>query len=144
MKILIDTNVAIDLLAERQPFVAEAIQVFALVDSGRIEAYLSAHAVTTLDYVLRKDVGRQGSRVALHHLLTQIKVKVAPVNPTVIDEALVSNFSDFEDGVTHAAARAVNAQIIVTRDVKDFTASDISVLEPSLFLARIDDDSSQS
>jgi predicted nucleic acid-binding protein len=135
VRILLDINVALDLLTGRQPFVEAASKVFALVQGGKVEGYLSAHAVTTLDYVLSKDIGPQRSRMALSQLLTQIQVRVAAVDQSVIQQAWVSTFKDFEDGVTHSVAITIAADFIVTRNIKDFTDSVIPVLEPVLFLA---------
>ena len=135
MKLLIDTNVVLDLLMRRRPFSPAAAKVFKLVRSGGVEAYLSAHAITTIDYVLRKVMPQDQRRTTLIRLLS--RVSVAPLDQAVIQEALVSNLRDFEDAVTYAAAVAISAEFIVTRNGKDFANGTIPALDPELFLAQI-------
>jgi predicted nucleic acid-binding protein len=135
LKILIDTNVVLDLLMRRHPFGPAAAKVFQLASWGGVEAYLSAHAITTIDYILRKAMAREQRRATLTRLLN--RVSVAPVDRAVVQSALVSELGDFEDAVTHAAAVAVNAEFIVTRNTNDFANSTIPALVPELFLAQI-------
>ena len=135
MKILIDTNVVLDLLLRRRPFALAAAKVFKLVNSFGVEAYLSAHAITTIDYVLRKVMPQEQRRTTLTRLLSRLDV--APIDRAVFQEALVSNLKDFEDAVTHAAAVAISAEFIVTRNTRDFVNGTIPALDPELFLALI-------
>ncbi len=62
--------------------------------------------------------------------------RVAPVTQEVIQSALALSFPDFEDAVQHEAARLAGAQMIVTRNVKDFAAAQLPVYSPEAFLAR--------
>lgn len=74
-------------------------------------------------------------RTTLTRLLN--RVRVAAIDQAVIQEALVSNLMDFEDAVTHAAAVAISAEFIVTRNVNDFANGTIPALDPELFLAQV-------
>ena len=135
MKFLIDTNVVLYLLMRRLPFGPAAAKVFKLVRSEAVEAYLSAHAITTIDYVLRKVMPQDQRRTTLTRLLN--RVRVAAIDQAVIQEALVSNLRDFEDAVTHAAAVAISAEFIVTRNANDFANGTIPAIDPELFLAQV-------
>lgn len=134
MKILIDTNVVLDLLMRRRPFGLLAAKVFKLARSGDVDAYISAHTVTTIDYVLRV-IQPEQRRATLIRLLSRIGV--ATIDHAVVQEALLSTLKNFEDAVTHSAADAVGANLIVTRNVKDFSGSKVPALDPALFLAQI-------
>jgi predicted nucleic acid-binding protein len=132
VKILVDTNVVLDLLLEREPFVREAAVLFSLVDTGKIDAYISAISVTTVNYL----IGRS-TNVSKANQLTELLMKIfeiAPVDGAVLYSAANNGFTDFEDGVIHESALIVNSQAIVTRNVKDFKKATIAVFTPVDFL----------
>jgi predicted nucleic acid-binding protein len=133
MRVLFDTDVIVDALTARQPFHSASAQ--ALATSTAVEAYVSGHAVTTLFYLIRKQLGSSDTRSALFDLLKTLRV--APVTDAVIRAALASSFNDFEDGVTHAAALEANVDIIVTRNTDDFKSSLIEIVRPEEYWQRI-------
>ena len=135
MKILFDTNIVLDVLLERQPFFNEAVLLFEMVESGKIEGVIGGTTVTTLDYFLSKTLSIKESANILKKLLKLFEV--APVNRLVLEEALDAGFSDFEDAVLHSAAIHVGAQAIITRDEKGFKKSQIAIYTPSRFLHTI-------
>lgn len=132
MKILFDTNIVLDLLLERQPFVEQAQLLFEKVESGQINALLGATTITTLDYLLTKTLGTRQAKQIIKKLLALFEI--APVNRLVLESALESNFTDFEDAVLHAAAIHSGAQSIVTRDEKGFSKAKIAVYSPPALL----------
>ena len=97
--------------------------------------YLSAHAVTTLDYILRRHLNAAESKALLTTLLQ--KIQVAAVNQAIIQQALQEDFTDFEYAVCHAAAEATQADIIVTRNIKDFEHSRLPVMMPAEFCEHV-------
>ena len=127
--VLFDLNVLFDVLLERQPHFRPSAAALNLIDSGEITGYISAHAVTTLYYLLSKRTNRRKAIALTRTLLS--KLLVAPITAEVIHEALESRFTDFEDAVTHQAALAAGVDAIITRNVRDFTASNIPVLLPA-------------
>lgn len=135
MRVLVDTNVVLDLLLERQPFADAAARVFALVEESRIEGYICATTVTTIDYLLAHALDPDAARTALQRLLDMFEI--APVNRPVLEQALRSNMPDFEDAVLEQAARLVSADAITTRNLKDFTRSSIMVFDPSELLSAV-------
>ena len=127
-RVLFDTNVLLDVLLDRQPYVEASAAAWAIVESGISEGVLAAHAVTTIHYLARKHMGIvKAKRI----LATVVKVfGVAAVDNAVILEALQLPFNDFEDAVTAAAARVAGCDCIVTRDPKGFRGSPVRSLTP--------------
>ncbi|WP_245693494.1 PIN domain-containing protein [Deferrisoma camini] len=103
-----------------------------LAATGRVTGYLAAHCVTTVYYLLRRRVGADRARQLTTHLLERIRV--APVTQGVVEAALASRFSDLEDAVCHAAAEAVGAERIVTRNPNDFRKGRTPAVLPEPFV----------
>ncbi len=133
MRVLYDTNVVLDVLFPRPEFLVNSSSALNLATTDKIEGYLAAHAITTIDYLARRSPTY--SRASITALLKYLKI--AAVDQSVIQEALASGMKDFEDAVTYRAASAVGANFIVSRNVKDFTSSGVPALDPALFLTQI-------
>lgn len=132
MKILFDTNVILDLLLDRKPFVEHAQSLFEKVEAGKIDGYLCATTITTLDYLLTKALS---AKEATHIIKKLMKLfEIAPVNRLILEDALDSSFADFEDGVLHAAAIHCGAQAIITRNEKDFPKAKLAIYTPEELL----------
>ena len=134
MRILLDTNIVLDVLMDRMPFSDTAVELFARVEDGAIIGYLCGTTITTVYYLAAKTLGAARAQEEIKKLLTLFEV--APVNRLVLESALAGDFNDFEDAVIHEAACHVGADAIVTRNLKDFKKSRISVYT-SEELARI-------
>lgn len=128
MRVLVDTNVVLDVLLERRPFSEAAAQVFALVEESRIEGFLCATTLTTIDDLLGQALAPAKAREALQRLLNLFEI--APVNRPVLEQALRSGIADFEDAVLEQAGRLVAVDAITTRNVRDFGKSTITVFDP--------------
>lgn len=128
MRVLVDTNVVLDVLLERRPFSEAAAQVFALVEESRIEGFLCATTLTTVDYLLGQALAPAKAREALQRLLSLFEI--APVNRPVLEQALRSGIADFEDAVLEQAGRLVAVDAITTRNVRDFGKSTVTVFDP--------------
>ncbi len=133
MRVLLDTNVVLDVLLAREPFVDTAREIFGLIESGKIEGYLCATSVTTLHYLIGRAADKQEADEIVEELLRLLEV--APVTKQVLQDASTNNGCNYEDSVVYTSAIASDVEIIVTRDKKGFAASKISVLEPREFLA---------
>ena len=136
MRVLIDTNIVMDVLLARRPFVESASRIFSLVEQSKIEASLCATTVMTVDYLLTQSLSRDEARQALRGLLDLFKI--APVNRSVIEKALRSKIEDFEDAVLEQAACLVGAEAIITRNTKDFGRSSIKALDPAELFAALE------
>jgi predicted nucleic acid-binding protein len=134
--ILLDINVVLDVLLAREPYLADALRVFSAVEAGHYEAWLSAHAITTIHYLCEKHANRNKATTSVRSLLTHFRV--AAVNENSIRNALNSEISDFEDAVTVCAAKEAGAAFIITRNIKDFRKSDIPAILPVMLLTNTD------
>jgi predicted nucleic acid-binding protein len=131
---LFDTNVVLDVLLRREPHFAASAAALDTAARGGTDGYLAGHAVTTIAYLLQRQLGAAGSRAVLTDLLSQLRV--APVTDGVVRRALASSLRDFEDAVCDAAAGEAGVELIVTRNVADFGGSAVEAVLPEVFLAR--------
>jgi predicted nucleic acid-binding protein len=128
MRILFDTNIILDVLLDREPFVKNALYLFAKVERSDIDGFICATTVTTIYYLLHKALGR---RKAERHIKTLLSLfQIAPVNRFVIEDALNLNFHDFEDAVLYISALTVKADCIVTRNCSDFKRAKLDIYAP--------------
>ena len=128
-RVLVDVNVILDVLLDRDPHADSASDVWSAVEDGRAQGYLSAHAVTTIHYLNMRSIGARQARETTSAILSVFDV--ADVNASVLSAALALGWKDFEDAVTATAARASRCDAIVTRNPRDFKNSPIQVLAPS-------------
>ena len=141
MRVLFDTDVVLDLLLDREPHSEFAALLIAEVERGRLSGYLCATSITTIHYLASKAIGAAGAREQIRKLLSLFEV--ATVNRAVFNGALETKFRDFEDAVSHEAARLVEAMAIVTRNLHDFRTSVIPVYSPEDLLALLADSRNQ-
>jgi predicted nucleic-acid-binding protein len=132
-RVIFDSDVLLDVLAQRQPFFAASAQALNVVTRPQVQGYVSGHAMTNIFYILRRQVGSETARELLSRLLQHLQV--ANVTDEVIRAALQSSMTDFEDAVTSEAASIAGIEIIVTRNTPDFTASVVPAMLPEEFLA---------
>ena len=133
---IIDTNVVLDVLLEREPFVKPAVEIFCLVEDSRINAFLCPTTITTIDYLLSQSLPASKARGALHQLISLFEI--ATVNRPVIERALGRKIPDFEDAVLVEAGRMAGVDSIITRNAKDFRGSALKIFDPGEFLAQLD------
>ncbi len=136
MRVIVDTNVVLDVLLARAPFVKPAASVFALVEQSKIEGALCATTLTTVDYLLSQSLPLDQARQIIRDLLQLFEI--APVNRSVLERALDSRIEDFEDAVLEQAGRLSGAEAIITRNTKDFRKSSIKALDPTEFLSALE------
>ncbi|MBI4565622.1 MAG: PIN domain-containing protein [Planctomycetes bacterium] len=133
MKIFVDTNVLLDVLAERKAFYPEAVRVWTLAESGRIDASVSVISFSNCYYIISKYAGRRAAEKAIR-LLRDI---FTPVDLTgqVLSQAIDAEFADFEDAIQFHSAVHAKAEGIVTRNPDHFPRAPLFVLSPAEFLA---------
>lgn len=135
MKILLDTNVLLDVFLERKPFYDSSIRVMALVERSKIEGWICGTTVTTIYYLIEKALSR---REAETHTKNLLKIfHVTPVNLYVLQSAIDTKFRDYEDGVLHQAALSAGVDGIATRNTKDFKHSQLPVYTPEEFITAL-------
>jgi len=136
LRVLIDLNIILDVLQEREPFFAASARVLACAETGLVEGIVAAHTLTTLFYLVAKDQSADRARVALTELLQFLSVGSVE-HTTTIEQALNLPYSDFEDAVQMMAAVQAGAQYLVTRNVRDYRAGPLPALQPAELLALV-------
>jgi len=133
MKILIDANVALDVLLERQPFYISGVKILSL-SKGGIELFLSASTVTDIYYIIRKELkDKEAALTLLKNLLAN--VDVAAVTNNEIHRAIALHWSALEDAVQYAAGETIDVDYLVTRNISDFSSAHYPVVTPDSLLS---------
>ncbi|WP_246535098.1 PIN domain-containing protein [Methylomonas paludis] len=125
---MFDTNIILDVLLNRTPYADTAIDLFSAAEDKIIQGYLCATTITTIDYLITRVNDKHFSKKALISLLKIFKI--AEVNQNIVQQAIQSNFSDFEDAVLYYSGYYTGIQGIVTRNVKDFKTSELIIFSP--------------
>lgn len=135
-RVLVDTNVVLDVLLDRAPHAGAASRLWAAGERGACDLLLAAHAVTTIFYLASRHRGAAFARAVLIDLLTVFAV--APVDEAVVRRALALDWSDFEDAVAAASAESAACDALVTRNLDDFERSPVAAIDPATALAWIE------
>ncbi|MCQ2588666.1 MAG: PIN domain-containing protein [Treponema sp.] len=129
----VDTDVILDLLAKRIPHFHFSAVLFTLAEMGKYELFTSPTVMSNTFYILRKQLGNEGAKTALRKL--RIILHIIDSSEKVIDQALNSDFSDFEDAIQCYTAVNNGINCVITRNIKDYKTSGIIVQTPEAFLA---------
>ena len=129
MRVLFDTNILLDALLAREPFVSDAAFLLEAVESKRIEGFISATTLTNIHYLVRRQTKSTETAItAVTRLLALMDV--CTVDRQVLEQAILLKLANFEDVVQVACAISTGVEVIVTRDVSGFAGSPILVLSP--------------
>ena len=134
-KLLVDTNVVLDLLAKREPFDVESRQIFSMADMNEVELVVSSLSLVNAHYILNDVMKVKESR----SIIGKFKVLVSSydLNDKIVELALNDyNFKDFEDGIQYYTALESQCELIITRNLKDFKNSRIPVFSPKEYLSK--------
>ncbi len=131
-KLLVDTNVVLDILTRREEFYREAQDLFTLSDKGKVSLYVSSLTFANTYYLLSKQYKAADAR----KILTRFKVlvNILAMDDKIIELSLASEFSDFEDAIQYYTAIENEIEIIITRNKKDFKHSKLPVLSAKEYL----------
>ena len=129
MKLLFDSDVLLDVLTAREPFAHNSAIVWALIEAGHAEGLASAVSFSNIFYILRKRLGREIAFRSVQKV--QQMFTVAAVDGAIVDEALASQMSDFEDALQAFSGRRAGATHVVTRDATGFTGGPLIVIPPA-------------
>ena len=133
MRVLIDTNVLLDYLAKREPFLKSAEGVFEACEEGRIDGAIAAHSFSNMFYILRNVFSVKERKKLLLDLCSLFAVE--SVDRQTIESALENDrFDDFEDGLQIECAKSFDADYLITRDPSDYEESPVPVLSPAQFI----------
>lgn len=132
-KLLLDTNIIIDLLSERQPFYLEAARIFSLADKKEIQVSVSALSIATTNYILLQSKKSDEAKQILRKL--KLIVQVLSLDDKIVELALNdSDFKDFEDGLQYYTALENGLDAIITSNLKDFRKSKIPVMTADQYM----------
>jgi predicted nucleic acid-binding protein len=133
MRVLIDTNVILDLFLQRPGYAEEAAALWKANGNRQIEGFVAAITPINLFYFARKTKGREQARQAVVDLLASMQV--CRLDQQIFHAALALPVTDYEDAVQMASAVDTQLEAIVTRNLKDYKNSPLPVYSPSDFLA---------
>ena len=134
MRVLVDTNVVIDYISNRDPYAEDAYRIFELCVNKTITGCVAAHTIINLFYILRKElsVGERKSTIKkICRVFTVVGIDMAKITSALDNDS----FSDFEDCLQSECAKEFNTECIITRNIKDYVGSNIRAVEPKEFLA---------
>ena len=132
---MIDLNVVLDVLQEREPFYEASAALLAAVETGMIEGYLAAHSLTTLFYLIQKGKSSADARAMITNLLQFLKI--AAIDQSTIEQSLNLDYRDFEDAVQMIAAIQCKADYLITRNIKDYKPALLPVIQPVDFMGTL-------
>lgn len=135
MKMLIDTNVILDVLCARENFLEASSKVWKYCEVNKVDGYISALSVPNIVYILRKELTPQKTQQIIDRLF--LIFKIADLKSDDLKKAAAMKASDYEDALQIICASRIKADFIVTRNVKDFSGSKVPVVTPSEFIDRI-------
>lgn len=130
--VFVDTNIVLDLLEKRPGFYQEAQELFTLADQNKLKLCVSALTIVNVHYLLFKHLKMEARNVLLRF---KTLVDVLPTTDKILDLALTSKQSDFEDAVQYFTAIEHNLETIITRNKKDFKNLNIPVFTAREFLS---------
>jgi predicted nucleic acid-binding protein len=134
--VFIDCDVAIDLLARREPWFPHAARLFSLIEQRKLRGYVSPLLFANLHFILSRQSGRAAARSALQKL--RLIVGIVPVTERAVDLALAAESPDFEDAVQYYAAVEARLGMIVTRNKDHYRRATLPVCSAEECLAALD------
>ena len=134
-RILVGTNIILDLLAKREKFFLDSKRIFALADNKKIELFISTLSIANAYYILHETLKISNAK----EILGKFKVLVKSIDLTdkIVELALNdSTFKDFEDGIQYYSALESKCNLIITRNSKDFKNSILPIMKPNEYLSQ--------
>jgi len=131
-KVLLDTNIVLDIALKRNPFYDESFHVFSLINKKKIKAYITTTTITDIYYIVKRKLNHNLSIQFIKDLISV--VSLINVTEKTILSAIDTNNNDFEDAIQSIAAQENSLDLIITRDKKGFLNSELKVLNPTEFL----------
>ncbi|MDR1149238.1 MAG: PIN domain-containing protein [Spirochaetaceae bacterium] len=124
-RLFIDSDIILDLLAQRSLFYDDAAKIFSWAYKRKLELYTTAVVLANVFYILRRVNGNDKSKEQIKDL--RLLVKILPINENIVDMALSSKFNDFEDGLQYYTAKEQELFGIITRNLRDYKIKDMVI-----------------
>ena len=135
MKILVDTNIILDVLCASEGFVEESSKVWKYCEINKIKGYISALSVPNIVYILRKELTPEKTQEIIKRIF--LIFKVADLKAADLKKASLIKSNDYEDALHMVCANRIKADFIVTRNICDFNNSKILAIKPSELLEKL-------
>lgn len=135
MKILIDTNVILDVLCNRREFIEDSAKIFKLCEVKKLTGYISALTIPNIVYIMRKELDEQRIREIIEKLA--LVFDIVDLKSEDLKKAATLDFNDYEDAVQSVQATRIKADYIVTRNIKDYKDSKVMAIKPAELFERL-------
>lgn len=135
MRLLIDGNIILDVLQNREPHVVDSAKIWKLCETDQAEGYVSGLTFSNLVYIMRKELSPEKVNEVFKSL--GLIFRFTDLTVSDLTKAAEQQWDDFEDALQAATAERIHADNIITRNVKDFKQSKIVAFTPTEFLARL-------
>lgn len=135
MKVLIDTNIILDVLCNRKEFVEDSVKVLKLCEVKKITGYISALSIPNIVYIMRKELDTEKVKEILEKL--SLIFEIADLKADDLKRASTLDFKDYEDAIQSTQASRIKANYIITRNIKDYNKSKVTAIKPSELIERI-------
>ena len=134
-RLFLDTNIVVDLLDRREPFCHDAVRLFTMAYYKQVQLIVSPMTFSTASFLLHRH-GSEGVRNLLSNF-RQLS-RIAASDERTVDDSLTSQFKDLEDAMQYYTALRAKADVIITRNGKDFTSSELPVMTAKDYLATME------
>lgn len=135
MKVLIDTNIILDVLCNRKEFVEDSAKVFKLCEVKKVTGCISALSIPNIVYIMRKELDTEKVKEILEKL--SLIFEIADLKADDLKRASTLDFKDYEDAIQSTQASRIKANYIITRNIKDYNKSKVMAIKPSELIERI-------
>jgi predicted nucleic acid-binding protein len=135
MRILLDTNILLDVLTKRQGHFDSPAKVWTIIHSELVEGFLSAISINNLYYIVRKLQDRKTAEAFVDDILKDFEI--ASLTKSILKQARTVANKDFEDSIQYFSAIQEGCEVLITRNKKDFPALGLRVLTPDEFLEQL-------
>ncbi|MBI5092679.1 MAG: PIN domain-containing protein [Candidatus Hydrogenedentes bacterium] len=134
MRAFVDTNVLLDVIVRREPFYETAALIWALAETGRIDAHVAAISFNNVFYIVNRLANKKSATEAVKCVRSVFQI--VSVDSRIIDAAIESGMDDFEDAIQYQCALRCKARYLITRNPQDFPRIGM-VVKPEVFLSLI-------
>lgn len=132
IRVLIDTNIILDIALARLPFYNDSVNVLKKLGNKSIQGFVTATTITDIYYIAKKD---KGHTIAIEFIANLIQIiDVIGIGKEIIIESLTSKINDFEDAIQSVASDYNSIDYIITRNTKDYKNSKVAAISPSKFV----------
>lgn len=132
MKLMIDTNILLDVLQQRAPYDEASTRVWKTCELEIADGWISAMSFPDIVYILRKELTPE--KTAMVYGILALLFRIAELNASDLEQAALMHWNDFEDAVQAVTASRLHCDAIITRNVKDYRNSPVPAMTPEAFL----------